>query len=242
MSGTILVTSKFLNPIAGHRVSIKHKKAVKDFIARHNPRGHSISSDIEGVLIKLNNVKSYDEIPDRIAIAYPDLISRGIDLKDTFDVIRLTARLAANKFNEKPKEILMTGHVGYKTLAVSDCKKLISAGFVGCTLSPMVYGIEAAEESAYCNKKDPYHWTPMATTEKSTIETQVLTPLEITLTFRQEQILKMICEKGMTNYQIAKRLDLSESTVKMHIGIVFKKYGVRDRSQLIFSFKEKLVN
>lgn len=238
MPGTILVTSKFLKPIAGHLVNAKHKKAVKEFTVRNNPNGYSVVSDIEGLLQKLNNVKSYNEIPEKITISYPDLISRGVDLKDTFDVIRLTARLAANKFNEKSREILMTGLVGYKTLEVSDCKKLISAGFVGCTLSPLVCGIEAAEESAYRNKKDPYHWTPMATTEKVAIETH--TPLEITLTFRQEQILKMICEKGMTNHQIAKRLDLSESTVKMHLGIVFKKYAVQDRSQLIFSFKEKI--
>lgn len=238
MSGTMLVTSRYLKPVAGYHVSARHKKAVKDFGVRHNPSGCSVSSDIEGLLLKLNTVKSYNEIPEKIVVSYDQLISRGIDLKDAFDVIRLTARLAANKFNEKPREILMTGSVGYKSLAVADCKKLISAGFVGCGLSPMVYGIEAAEEAAHRLKKDPYHWTPMAIENKATIETHV--PLEVTLTFRQEQILKMVCEKGMTNSQIAKRLSLNESTVKMHIGIVFKKYGVRDRSQLIFSFKEKI--
>ena len=72
----------------------------------------------------------------------------------------------------------------------------------------------------------------MATKEKLITETHV--PLEITLTFRQEQILTMIL-KGMTNYQIAKRLDLSESTVKMHIGLILKKYQVQHRTQLILS-------
>ena len=117
MSGLILVTSKFLKPIAGHQVSAKHKRAIKDFTARHSPNGHSVIPSIEGLLLKLNTVKSYNEIPERISITYSDLISRGIDLKDTFDVIRLTAKLAAHKFNEKPKEILMTGHVGYKIFA-----------------------------------------------------------------------------------------------------------------------------
>lgn len=231
MPGTILVTSKFLKPMPGHQVSARQKKAIKEFTARHNP-GYSVTSDIEGLLLKLNTVKSYDEIPDKIKVTYENLLSRGIDLKDTFDVIRLTARLSASKFNEKPKEILVSGILGYKSLEVSDCKKLISAGFAGCTLSPMVYGIEAAEESANCNKKDPYHWAPMATKEKVTIGTHV--PLEITLTFRQQQILTMIL-KGMTNHQIAKRLDLSESTVKMHIGILLKKYQVQHRTQLILS-------
>jgi DNA-binding CsgD family transcriptional regulator len=235
MPGTILVTSNHLKPIVGHQVNAWQKKEVKDFTARQSPRGYSVSSDIEGLLLKLNTVKSFDEIPEKIVIAYPELISRGIDLKDTFDVIRLTARLAANKFNEKPKEILVTGHVGYKRLTVDNCKKLISAGFVGCTLSPMVYGIEAAEESVYCNKKDPYHWTPLATEGKLEITTHV--PMEITLTFRQEQIFKMVCT-GMTNHQIAKRLDLSESTVKMHIGILLKKYRAQHRSQLIVLDKQ----
>jgi DNA-binding NarL/FixJ family response regulator len=236
MTRTILVTSKFLKPIAGHQVSARHKRAVKDFTARHNPNGYSVSSSIEGLLLKLNTVKSYDEIPKKIAVSYPDLISRGIDLKDTFDVIRLTARLAANKFNEKPQELLVTGHVGYRSLAVADCKKLISAGFVGCTLSPLVYGIEAAEESAYCNKKDPYHWSPMAIKDKAIIETHE--PLEITLTFRQDQILKMICTHGMTNHQIARRLNLSESTVKMHIGVILKKYNAQHRTQLVLLDKQ----
>lgn len=234
MSGTILVTSRFLKPMPGHQVSARQKKAVKDFAARHNP-GYSVTSNIEGLLQKLNTVKKYDEIPKKIIIAYPQLISRGIDLKDTFDVIRLTARLAANKFNEKPQEILMTGHVGYESLSVADCNKLISAGFVGCGLSPMVHGIEAAEESAYRLRKDPYHWTPVATKGKIAIEMHV--PLEITLTFRQQQIFKMICT-GMTNNQIARRLDLSESTVKMHIGILLKKYRAQHRSQLIVLDKQ----
>lgn len=235
MSGTILVTSKFLKPIAGHQVNAKHKKAVREFTARHNPNGYSVVSDIEGLLQKLNTVKSYNEIPEQITISYASLISRGVDLKDTFDVIRLTARLAANKFNEKPKEILMTGHVGYTSLSVSDCKKLISAGFTGCTLSPMVHGIEAAEESAYCRKKDPSYWDLLSTTEKITIVKNV--PLEITLTFRQEQILQLIL-KGMTNHQISRRLTLSESTVKMHIGIILKKYAVKHRTQLILLYTE----
>ena len=236
MSGTALVSSKFLKPIAGHQVSAKHKQAIKDFSARQNPNGYSVSSSIEGLLLKLNTVKSYNEIPERIMITYPELISRGIDLKDTFDVIRLSAQLAANKFNEKPKEILITGHVGYNALEVSDCKKLISAGFVGCTLSPMVFGIEAAEESAYCIKKDPSYWNPIAIKDKAIIKTHE--PLKITLTFRQEQILKMICTHGMTNHQIARRLSLSESTVKMHIGVILKKYNAQHRTQLVLLDKQ----
>ena len=233
---TVIITPQFLKPNPGHQFGTRQKRDVKEFMAKQHPNGYSICKDIEGLLQKLNTVKSYNEIPEKITVTYPDLISRGIDLKDTFDVISLTARLAANRFNEKPKEFLVSGHVGYERLAVADYKKLISAGFVGCSLSPMVHGVEAAAEVVQCLRKDPSYWASNATTEPVTITTHV--PLKITLTFRQEQILKMICTHGMTNYQIARRLSLSESTVKMHIGVILKKYNAQHRTQLVVLDKQ----
>lgn len=58
----------------------------------------------------------------------------------------------------------------------------------------------------------------------------------ISLTPRQEQILKIIKERGSSNKTIAKMLNLSESTVKLHITQILKKYGVKNRTQLaVFS-------
>ena len=61
---------------------------------------------------------------------------------------------------------------------------------------------------------------------------------KIKLTPRQLQIMDMICTKGASNKSIARILDISESTVKLHVGHIFKKYGVRNRTQLaVFSRK-----
>lgn len=58
----------------------------------------------------------------------------------------------------------------------------------------------------------------------------------ITLTPREQQILTLIRERGASNKVIAKMLNISESTVKLHIGKVLKKYGVKNRTQLaVFS-------
>jgi DNA-binding NarL/FixJ family response regulator len=57
-------------------------------------------------------------------------------------------------------------------------------------------------------------------------------PSGITLTPRQEQIIRLICNHGSSNKVIAKRLNISESTVKLHISAVLKKYGVTNRTQL----------
>lgn len=59
---------------------------------------------------------------------------------------------------------------------------------------------------------------------------------EVKLTIRQEQVFRMIKERGASNKVIAKALGISESTVKLHITEIFKKYGVRNRTQLaVFS-------
>ena len=55
---------------------------------------------------------------------------------------------------------------------------------------------------------------------------------EIVLTQRQQQIMDLICSKGASNKIIARTLAISESTVKLHVGHIFKKYGVRSRTQL----------
>lgn len=61
---------------------------------------------------------------------------------------------------------------------------------------------------------------------------------EIKLTPRQEQILFLIRERGSSNKVIAKTLNITESTVKLHVGLVLKKFGVKNRTQLaVFSKK-----
>lgn len=58
----------------------------------------------------------------------------------------------------------------------------------------------------------------------------------IKLTPRQQQIRTLIQERGASNKAIARVLGISESTVKLHITEIFKKYGVRNRTQLaVFS-------
>jgi DNA-binding NarL/FixJ family response regulator len=54
----------------------------------------------------------------------------------------------------------------------------------------------------------------------------------IKLTARQEQVLKLICNRGLSNKAIASILKISESTVKLHISAILKEYGVRNRTQL----------
>lgn len=64
--------------------------------------------------------------------------------------------------------------------------------------------------------------------KKKTIEKKDV----VILTVRQAQILQIVQERGISNKAIAKMLGLSESTVKLHIGAILKKYSVKNRTQL----------
>jgi len=58
------------------------------------------------------------------------------------------------------------------------------------------------------------------------------TTSEISLTPRQQQIYSLVSTRGASNKVIAKTLSISESTVKLHVSAILKKYGVRNRTQL----------
>ena len=55
---------------------------------------------------------------------------------------------------------------------------------------------------------------------------------KITLTPRQRQILDIIVTRGVSNKNIARMLHISESTVKLHMSSILKKFGLRNRTQL----------
>ena len=56
----------------------------------------------------------------------------------------------------------------------------------------------------------------------------------INLTKKEKEILSHICS-GMTNREIAKKLYISEQTVKSHCNHLFKKFGVSSRLKLALS-------
>jgi DNA-binding CsgD family transcriptional regulator len=57
----------------------------------------------------------------------------------------------------------------------------------------------------------------------------------IVLTTRQQEVYNLIAERGLSNKQIARVLNIAESTVKIHVSAVMKSYCVRNRTQLALS-------
>ena len=68
--------------------------------------------------------------------------------------------------------------------------------------------------------------------DKSELEEKIAT-----LTPQQFRVLGMIGE-GMLNKQIAWELNISEATIKAHVTAIFRKLGVRNRTQAVIALKQ----
>jgi DNA-binding NarL/FixJ family response regulator len=55
------------------------------------------------------------------------------------------------------------------------------------------------------------------------------------LTVRQHQVASLVCE-GLSNKMIARKLGLSEGTVKVHLHAIFERLDVRSRHDLFIRF------
>lgn len=68
--------------------------------------------------------------------------------------------------------------------------------------------------------------------EFSSLEKPVKSNLKLDLTDREKEIVTLV-SKGLTNSEIAKKLYLSEGTVKNYITNIFSKLGAKNRASLI---------
>ena len=45
--------------------------------------------------------------------------------------------------------------------------------------------------------------------------------------------------EGCSNKEVARQLDITERTVKAHLGAIYRKLGVRDRMQLVLKMAKQ---
>jgi DNA-binding CsgD family transcriptional regulator len=60
----------------------------------------------------------------------------------------------------------------------------------------------------------------------------------VKMTTRQRQVYSLVINRAASNKIIAKTLGITESTVKLHMSSILKKYGVRNRTQLVLFSKD----
>ena len=127
---------------------------------------------------------------------------------------------------------VVADHPGTQVLVLtsySDAERIVAAldaGAVGYLLKDadpddVLEGVRAVSRG-----ESPIH--PRAARSLLTARRSSPTPLE--LTPRETEVLALV-RAGMANKQIARRLGISERTVKAHLTSAFSRIGVQDRTQ-----------
>lgn len=123
-------------------------------------------------------------------------------------------------------------HTPYQTI-----KQLKKSGITCISLDFRDWSVaEVAEGAAYFLRGEAY-WPrhiidQLPGAEKQSVKTK---SQAIVLTARQQEVLNLVCRRGLSNKRIAQTLKISESTVKVHISAILKSYGVRNRTQLVLA-------
>ena len=82
-------------------------------------------------------------------------------------------------------------------------------------------------------------WLPEHATESTTVSEDECKLMEgiASLTPQQYLVLTMLAE-GLLNKQIAYELDVTEATIKAHMTAIFRKLGVRSRTQAVLAISK----
>jgi two-component system, NarL family, nitrate/nitrite response regulator NarL len=53
---------------------------------------------------------------------------------------------------------------------------------------------------------------------------------------REQQVITLVCN-GLSNKEIARKLDVTEGTIKAHLHAIYEKLGVRSRIELMIALR-----
>jgi DNA-binding NarL/FixJ family response regulator len=159
-----------------------------------------------------------EEAVSLAASEQPDVVLMDLEMPD-IDGIEATRRIRAGQ--PDVNVVLLT--------AFSDRERIlaaIDAGAVGYLLKDaepdeLVRGLEAAARG-----ESPL--SPKAA--QALVAARGETGGQAQLTPREDEVLALLAE-GLPNKLIARRLDISEKTVKAHLTSIFQRIGVSDRTQ-----------
>jgi DNA-binding NarL/FixJ family response regulator len=114
---------------------------------------------------------------------------------------------------------------------LSIIKELQKHKIIGIVPSAMTFGPEHTNAAIKGLLNGEAHW-PKDIISKLPGNKKSITKSNIHLTDRQTQVYDLIALRGLSNKQIARTLNISESTVKIHVSAIMKALCVRNRTQL----------
>jgi DNA-binding NarL/FixJ family response regulator len=158
-----------------------------------------------------------------VAELRPDVVLMDLQMPE-IDGVEATRTIVREAPDDKPAQVVVL-------TSFSDTERIVAAidaGAVGYLLKDtepedLLEGVRAAARG-----ESPLH--PRAARQLLTARTKQPPSSTVDLTRRETEVLGLV-RKGLANKQIARRLGISERTVKAHLTSTFQRIGVTDRTQ-----------
>jgi DNA-binding NarL/FixJ family response regulator len=175
--------------------------------------------DIEVVGTAANGV----EAVRIVAETKPDVVLMDLQMPE-LDGVEATRKIVSEAEADDPPQVVVL-------TSFSDTERIVAAidaGAVGYLLKDtepedLLEGVRAAARG-----ESPLH--PRAARQLLTARTKQTPTTTVDLTPRENEVLGLV-RNGLANKQIARRLGISERTVKAHLTSTFQRIGVTDRTQ-----------
>jgi DNA-binding NarL/FixJ family response regulator len=128
-----------------------------------------------------------------------------------------------------------------KTCTAAQFREIKNSGVHGIVPTIASYGVEKSTAAILELLSGKQHWPRGVIDSILNVKKLPKFPQsEIRLTVRQQQVMDLVCHRGLPNKTIANMLRISESTVKIHVSAILKEYGVRNRTQLALAARNAL--
>lgn len=118
------------------------------------------------------------------------------------------------------------------TTHISTIKELQKHKILAIVPSAITIGPEYTNTAIKSMLDNRSHWPKDIISRLPGNENKVKNKNSHALTERQQEVFDLIAKRGLSNKQIARVLNISESTVKIHVSAVMKNLCVRNRTQL----------
>ncbi|MDY7098220.1 MAG: response regulator transcription factor [Pseudomonadota bacterium] len=153
----------------------------------------------------------------------PDIVLMDVRLGDGIDGLEATRRIVALALPTKVVMLTLHDMPGY-------VREALAAGAAGYVLKDTAIGdLRVAIEQVQSGQSAlPIDLVTAAMRAPSPASRQ--TDLSEILTPREREVVDLVAE-GLTNKEIARELDISPATVKVHVERLIGKLGVADRTQ-----------
>ncbi|KPN62849.1 two component transcriptional regulator, LuxR family [Aliiroseovarius crassostreae] len=161
-----------------------------------------------------------------------DLVLLDVHLPDS-DAIDGLIRL--KQFDPSNAVALISGHTDYDLIRVA--LEAGADGFIPKSADPQVL-IHAVSLILEGEIFLPRSYLQGGMTAETPVPLDVSERPEQSLTPRQRDVFELMC-KGLANKEIARLLDLSESTIKSHVSAIFKQIGTTSRLKTVANFRQE---